>query len=166
MPVPSLVSICQSKVLQQSASIQDIGSTPYHLIEPLLRRKTAKSVKTIEDSSPQVRSESDRIWYFLLERDFSDKPRSRDNCRELYAKYESEHQSQFSQVETKLKMMKRKLIQQKSKVKQISVLPVSQRKQQQLHARTHVSKPTYKSSLLEKARLVNKQRAQNFKRTH
>lgn len=163
--VPSLVSLCQSKCLQYCSVISDVGTTPYHLVEPILKRKSAKALKAIEDKSNQIGDNSVRIWTFLIQRDFSDRPTQQGQVlgRQLYDKYEAQLSNQLVQVTSNLKQMQRQLSKNKSKVKQIPILP-GVRRPVVRHAVVSRPRAVFKSSILEKARLENKRRVRNFKR--
>lgn len=157
---PSLVSLCQSKCIQCCNLITDVGTTPYHLVEPILKRKSTKALKTIEDKSNQIRDNSDRIWTFMIQRDFSDRPTTYQGItgRKLYDRYEKQLSNQLVQVTSNLKQLQRDLSKKKSKVRQIPTLPVVKR------PRVVQSKTVFKSNMLERARLANKQRLRNFKK--
>lgn len=161
MVVPSLVSLCQSKCFQCCNLISDVGTAPYHLVEPILKRKSAKALKAIEDKSIQIRDNSNRIWTFMIQRDFSDRPITQGGIsgRKLYNNYEIQLSNQLVQVTSNLKQLQRQLSKKKSKVRQIPTLPITKRQRNILP-----NKPVFKSNMLEKARLANKQRLRNFKR--
>lgn len=72
--VQSLFLIALASCYQQASSITDIGSTPYHIIRPVLKRINAKQLSLLEENSPEITPASDEIWASLIEKDFSDRP--------------------------------------------------------------------------------------------
>ncbi|VEU23789.1 DEKNAAC104940 [Brettanomyces naardenensis] len=167
--VLSLVHLARLKCIQNAHIINEIGCTPYHLIEPVLRKKTAKSLKLIEQQSPQIIPYSGPLWQSFIARDFSDRPleqfqvrggkRCRIPARELYEKYLEERDRQRRQAAVTLKQLTRNLTLQKNKhkVKTLDhvILPIRGGRKFEVS-----SNPTFRSSLLEKARHQNKLRCQ------
>ncbi|QPG72935.1 hypothetical protein FOA43_000239 [Brettanomyces nanus] len=169
-----LVNLARLRCLQNSHLINDIGCTPYHLIEPILKKKTAKSLHIIEEHSPQILPYSDPLWRSLIQRDFFDRPleqyqvkngkRSSVPARDLYEKYAEERELQRKQATMTFKQLTRTLNMRKNKrkVKTLDHVIHSSRGPrgtlQLQHSQQHSS--VFKSSLLEKARHQNKIRSQ------
>lgn len=168
--VISLTHLARLKCINNAHLINDIGCTPYHLIEPVLVKKTAKSLKQIEEQSPHLIADSENLWKSLIGRDFPDRPltlavfnngrRVNMKSRKLYDKYINDREIQrknavgnFKQITKNLKDLKNK-----NKVKSIDkFLPVKKQRTPSIP-----KQQPFKSSLLQKARVVNKQRVQNF----
>ncbi|EGW34986.1 uncharacterized protein SPAPADRAFT_58109 [Spathaspora passalidarum NRRL Y-27907] len=72
--VPTLVHLCISCLRKNTSQIQDVGPTPYHLLEPVLERMSAKQLNQLETASPQLIPFSDKLWVKLIEREFPDRP--------------------------------------------------------------------------------------------
>lgn len=72
--VQSLFLIALASCYQQAGSITDVGSTPYHLILPVLKRLNSKQLAILEENSPELTPDTDEIWAALIEKDFSDRP--------------------------------------------------------------------------------------------
>lgn len=167
--VLSLTHLARLKCINNAHLINDIGITPYHLIEPVLMKKTAKSLKQMESNSPQIIADSEPLWKSLLKRDFPDRPENQIilnngkkmniSSRNLYDKYVKEREQQRLNATNNLKQITRNLneIKNKNKVKTLNkILPTNKSKM------VYKSQPVFKSSLLQKARVVNKQRVRNF----
>ncbi|GMG21276.1 unnamed protein product [Ambrosiozyma monospora] len=165
-----LTQICKLKCMQNSHLINDIGSAPYHLVEPILKKKSAKSLKVIESNSPQIIPHSDPLWKSLVERDFSDRPSERTTIkkgkqarvpsRELYDIYSKEREEQRNKAAAKLRLLNKNLSMEKNKTKVKAlnhiVIPTNNKKAQQ----REVINGGFKSSLLQKAKHQNRMRAQ------
>lgn len=166
----SLTHIARLRCINNAHLINDIGSTPYHLIEPVLVKKTAKSLKQIEEQSPHIISDSEKLWKSLISRDFPDRPLTHSvsengrrvnlKSRALYDKYITERDLQRKTAVGNFKQITKSLNDQKNrnKVKSIeNFTPPS---------RSRISsipkQQPFKSSLLQKARVANKQRVRNF----
>jgi hypothetical protein len=174
--VLSLTHIARLKCINNAHIINDIGRTPYHLIKPVLMKKTAKSLKQIEKISPQIILDSEELWKDLLKRDFPDRPINQTilkngeklniSSRNLYDKYSNERENQRKNAIDNYKLITKNLndMKNKNKVKSINkILPMKSSKSQKSHSTNSTSSHhTFKSSLLQKARVANKQRVRNF----
>lgn len=163
----SLTHIARLKCINNAHLINDIGTTPYHLIEPVLMKKTAKSLKQIESQSPQIIKDSEELWKNLVKRDFPDRPINQLNLtsRSLYDKYLVERDNQRKNAVGNLKLMTKKLndMKNKNKVKSINkVLPPMKRTRSVTSNSNNSTTQIFKSSLLQKARVANKQRVRHF----
>ena len=170
----SLTHIARLKCINNAHIITDIGCTPYHLIEPVLKKKTAKSLKQIELQSPQIIADSEELWKELLKRDFPDRPlayitieNGTNNVtipsRQLYDRYLRERELQRQNAVGNLKQITQKLKEMKNKNKLTAIdraLPSGRPKQSFRQAATPTK--VFKSSMLQKARTLNKQRVRNF----
>lgn len=168
----SLTHIARLKCINNAHIINDIGSTPYHLIEPVLMKKTAKSLKQLEAKSPQIISDSEPLWKALIKRDFPDRPNNqtifkngkKNNIpsRILYDKYLKEREQQRLNAAHNIKQITKNLKEMKNrnKVKALNkVLPSNKPK---LNYSNNNNTHVFKSNLLQKARVLNKQRVRNF----
>lgn len=177
--VLSLTHISRLKCINNAHFINDIGTTPYHLIAPILMKKTAKSLKQIEYDSPQIMHDSEPLWKALIKRDFPDRPlnqttlkngkKSNISSRTLYDKYLNDRERQRENAANNLKKIVRNLndLKNKNKVKAINkVLPTNKRKLTNNQINGNKNSRIFKSSLLQKARIVNKQRVRNFQQTN
>ena len=175
--VLSLSHIARLKCINCAHLIDDIGTAPYHLIEPILMKKTAKSLKQMEIKSPQIIPESEKLWETLLKRDFPDRPliqfsnlnngeRIKMLSRNIYDKYLNEREIQRKNAVGNLKQLNQKLMALKNKNKVIAInkpLPSTKPKFISKNLKNHQSNTkVFKSSLLQKAREVNKQRVRNY----
>lgn len=173
--VLSLTHLARLKCINNAHIINDIGITPYHLIEPVLMKKTAKSLRNIESMSPQIISDAEPLWKALVKRDFPDRPDSQIipqngkkvsiSSRNLYDKYVKEREQQRQNAASNLRQITRNLdeIKNKNKVKAINkVLPSNKPRLPYSRGNTNNTGNNFKSSLLQKARVLNKQRVRNF----
>ncbi|KAG7885194.1 hypothetical protein KL938_001451 [Ogataea parapolymorpha] len=162
----SLTQLARIKCIQNAHLINDIGQAPYHLVEPILKKKTAKALRVIEEQSPQIVAHDDPLWQCLIQRDFSERPceqitikngrKTKVPARELYEKYAGERELQRRTATQNLRQITRNLTleRNKNKVKAVDhiVTPKSIRKP------IVVSRP--RSVLLQRAMQQNKMRAQ------
>ncbi|TID29714.1 hypothetical protein CANINC_001727 [Pichia inconspicua] len=168
--VISLTQLARLKCINNAHLINDIGSTPYHLIEPILVKKTAKSLKQIEEQSPHIIADSENLWKLLISRDFPDRPlthpisengrRVNMKSRKLYDKYINDREVQRQNAVGNLKQITKNLnsMKNKNKVKSIdNFLPMKRQR-----VMTLPKQQSFKSSLLQKARVVHKQRVRHF----
>lgn len=70
----TLVELATQKCIQNIYKLSDVGTTPFHLLSPVLERMNAKQLSTIETSSPHLIPLSDSLWPNLIEKDFPDRP--------------------------------------------------------------------------------------------
>lgn len=83
--VQSLFQLALATCVKNAGLIDDVGSTPYHLVRPVLRRLNAKQLSAVEVNSPLVTPETDELWQALIEKDFPDRPLPSTNKRRLIA---------------------------------------------------------------------------------
>lgn len=172
--VLSLTHIARLKCINNAHIINDVGTTPYHLIEPVLLKKTAKSLRQIESVSPQIIADSEPLWKSLVKRDFPDRPVNQTvlrsgkkvnvSSRSLYDKYFSEREAQRQNATNNIKQIVRNLneVKNRNKVKAVNKVFASN-KPRLAHSRPASNQQhPFKSSLLQKARVANKQRVRNF----
>ncbi|KAF6011570.1 hypothetical protein HII13_002034 [Brettanomyces bruxellensis] len=165
---PSLVFLATLKCIENVHLITDVGTTPYHLVEPVLKKKTAKALRQIELKSPHLVSQSDPIWQSLIAREFPNRPlvveqmssgrKVRVPSRQLYEKYAREKEEQQKEATRTFKQLTRLMNKEKEKhkVKTIDHAMLPKRGMRLLG--TSAPKPVFKSRLLEKARHQNKMR--------
>lgn len=72
--IPSLVEIATNKCIHNIAKLDDIGQTPFHLVQPILKKMSSKQLNQIEENSLHLIPNSDAIWINLIEKDFPDRP--------------------------------------------------------------------------------------------
>ncbi|CCE79354.1 Piso0_001411 [Millerozyma farinosa CBS 7064] len=72
--LPKLSEICTKQCIQSVNFLFDIGSTPFHLLKPILQKMNAKQLQQVESKSPQIMPESDILWSALVEKEFPDRP--------------------------------------------------------------------------------------------
>ncbi|CAX44615.1 conserved hypothetical protein [Candida dubliniensis CD36] len=72
--LPSLVDISLLKIKKHIHSLTDIGTTPYHLLEPVLQQIPAKQLNELELNCQQLLPYSDKLWMKLIQKDFPDRP--------------------------------------------------------------------------------------------
>jgi len=167
---PSLVSLATLKCIENVHLVTDVGITPYHLIEPVLRKKTAKSLHQIELKSPHITAQSDPLWQSLIARDFPNRPlvveqikagrKGRMPARQLYEKYVKDKEEQQKEATRTFKQLTRMMNKEKEKHKVKTIDHVVLPRRGARLVNTSAPKTVFKSSLLEKARHQNKMRSQ------
>ncbi|KAI8146455.1 RNA polymerase II transcription factor SIII subunit A-domain-containing protein [Fennellomyces sp. T-0311] len=60
--IKSLVTISQETLARHLDVLDDVGSTPYSLLKPALRKATPKQLLRIEKANPHLVPESDELW--------------------------------------------------------------------------------------------------------
>lgn len=83
--VQTLFQLALATCVQNAGLIDDVGSTPYHIVRPILRRLNAKQLSTVESNSPLVTPDSDELWQTLIEKDFPDRALPNPSKRGLIA---------------------------------------------------------------------------------
>lgn len=130
--VQSLFLIALASCYQQAGSITDVGSTPYHLILPVLKRLNAKQLAALEENSPDLAPDTDELWAALVEKDFADRPLgNRQNMlngpssampnRDLYMQYLRDRERFLESSAERLRYHTQKLKREKSKN---SIVPI------------------------------------------
>lgn len=118
-PGSSLVELATLKCIQYALHIQDVGDTPFALLAPVLVRMSAKQLRSVEEHSPRIKPDLDRIWKTLIEKDFPDRPALPSGVtlyRELYIKYCDDRDEFRARSATRLRKMNEKLKESKSKI--------------------------------------------------
>lgn len=126
--VPLLKAIALQVCVQLAGRITDVGSTPYGLVKPILKKMTLKQLAIVETNSPTVMPESDEVWGLLIEKDFPDRPIHGGTKQELvigeltdmpnralYKKYMEERDIFRASSAQRLRKMTEKLRKEKSK---------------------------------------------------
>lgn len=130
--VQSLFLIALASCYQQAGAITDVGSTPYHLIQPVLKRLNAKQLALLEENSPSLTPESDELWAILTEKDFADRPlggrlkilgqgNSEMPNKDLYMQYAQDRERFLESSAHRLRRITEKLQREKSKN---SIVPI------------------------------------------
>lgn len=127
--VPSLIQLTTAKLLHNISSIHDTGTTPFHLLLPIISRMNAKQLTLIETTSPQLTPDTDQLWYALVEKDFPTRPTPRSlrlledpmPNRTLYLKYIQEQESHRQDLTQRLRKITERLKLQKSANKIVKV---------------------------------------------
>ncbi|KAG2216092.1 hypothetical protein INT45_010240 [Circinella minor] len=60
--IKSLVAISQDILARHLEGLDDVGSTPYSLLKPALRKATPKQLFRIEKANPHLRQECNELW--------------------------------------------------------------------------------------------------------
>ncbi|CAK9438490.1 uncharacterized protein LODBEIA_P27140 [Lodderomyces beijingensis] len=69
----TLLHLSQQCVKRNITRLQDVGTTPYHLLEPVLSAMSAKQLDQLEKLSRQLMPHTDGIWKQLIQKDFPDR---------------------------------------------------------------------------------------------
>ncbi|KAF6043058.1 RNA polymerase II transcription factor SIII (Elongin) subunit A family protein [Candida parapsilosis] len=72
--LPTLLHLSQVCIKRHLSQLQDVGTTPYHLLASILSLMSAKQLDQIETLSTQLTPHSDELWKQLIVKDFSDRP--------------------------------------------------------------------------------------------
>lgn len=126
-----LTVLAKKQCSKYSHLINDIGTAPYHLVESILKKKSADSLRLMEEKSPQIIPYSEPLWQSLLERDFSDRPKTLVNLdgnksnkftsKKLYTNFHEEREKQRVLAVDKVKQITKRLTEGKQKSKVIAI---------------------------------------------
>ncbi|KAI5953410.1 hypothetical protein KGF54_002782 [Candida jiufengensis] len=72
--LPTLLHLSQISIKRHITQLQDVGATPFHLLEPILKLMSSKQLNQLEDLSNQLMPYTDEIWSHLIKKDFPDRP--------------------------------------------------------------------------------------------
>ncbi|KAI3407046.2 hypothetical protein KGF56_000134 [Candida oxycetoniae] len=127
--LPTLLHLSQVCLKRNLTQIQDVGATPYHLLEPVLLLMSSRQLNQLENLSTQLMPQSDKLWKYLIEKDFSDRPLELGLAnanmdmpyKSLYYKY-FEQRDEFRRNSVKrLRHMQQSLMKEKTKNKVVAV---------------------------------------------
>lgn len=94
--------------------ITDVGDAPYDLVEPVLRKMSAKQLVDIEKNSPQIKVRSDDLWRRLIMKDFPDRPVPQSRFRKTYSKYFKEKEAHLQNASIRLREGMKKFEEEKA----------------------------------------------------
>ena len=117
--VLSLVELATLKFIQFPMLVEDVGATPFHLLVPVLERMLAKQLRLLEQKSPHITEDLERIWRLLIRKDFPDRPEvlpTQPSLRKLYDQYVKDREQLRQQSANRLRQMSEELKNKKSKV--------------------------------------------------
>ncbi|KAF9560002.1 hypothetical protein EC968_006380 [Mortierella alpina] len=118
--VPSLKDICLSTLDRYIDLLEDIGDTPYYLIESVLKKCNVKQLTRIELHTEGLSESTDELWYRHATNDFLDfrkQSPTYDHSGEWRSKYETMRQRKEEELEQKIARL-RQSYSQHDKVKQ------------------------------------------------
>ena len=72
--LPTLLHLSQLSIKRHLSQLQDVGTTPYHLLTSVLSLMSAKQLDQLESLSAQLTPHSDELWKQLILKDFPDRP--------------------------------------------------------------------------------------------
>ncbi|KAI5969114.1 hypothetical protein CANMA_001781 [Candida margitis] len=72
--LPTLLHLSQRCIKRHISQLQDVGTTPYHLLASVLSLMSAKQLGQLESLSTQLTPHSDELWKQLIIKDFPDRP--------------------------------------------------------------------------------------------
>lgn len=72
--LPTLLHLSQLCIKRHLSQLQDVGTTPYHLLASVLSLMSAKQLDQLESLSTQLTPHSDELWKQLIVKDFPDRP--------------------------------------------------------------------------------------------
>ncbi|KAK6462154.1 RNA polymerase II transcription factor SIII subunit A-domain-containing protein [Scheffersomyces coipomensis] len=177
--IQSLVSIATQTIAANINYIQDIGTTPYHLLESVLSRMNSKQLNQIETQSPHITIHSDKLWQGLIEKDFPTRPNNLDPIQSqgssmpykaLYYRYTKEREMFQKDSTDRLRKITKKL----EKEKQVNKIIVAKellkdptiRRRPQYHSSTRQTTLPKANTILGKARKDLKNRHLIFPKQH
>ncbi|ORZ15406.1 RNA polymerase II transcription factor SIII subunit A-domain-containing protein [Lobosporangium transversale] len=156
--VPSLKDICLSTLDRYIDLLEDIGTTPYYLIESILRKCNVKQLTRVELHTEGLDEYTDELWYIHAKNDFKAVREGwpeYDESGEWRSKYQAMKQEDEDRLERKRALL-RQAYSQHDKVKQDRRVIMDPN----LRLPKKVTKPSLwsntapkKKSLFEKARL-------------
>ncbi|KAK6434919.1 hypothetical protein LTR95_008893 [Oleoguttula sp. CCFEE 5521] len=110
MPVSSLALMAQRAAIRTLPRIEDVGDTPYELLEPILRRiDNPDHLLKIETNSPHIADKSAPLWQAFITRDIPDGkkkmlyPKNPRSWHKVYRKLRKEEEAKKQSAEDALK---------------------------------------------------------------
>lgn len=171
--LPKLLEICTKQCIQSVNFLFDVGSTPFHLLRPILQKMNAKQLQQVEAKSPQIMPESDVLWSALIEKEFPDRPlivRPRKlggtkvfdsmPMKSLYYRYSDDRESFRKDAEERLRRITHRLKIEKSAKSIVSVPQLL--KDPTVRQRRERNNLENKNSILRKAIKESQNRALMF----
>lgn len=128
--VPTLLHLSQQCIKRHVFQLLDVGTTPYHLLEPVLAMMSAKQLDQLELSSTQLLPYSDKLWRSLIIKDFPDRPPDIGPLEDvgetmpyksLYNKYVKERDEFRKNSRKRLQHMQKSLKKEKQKNQVVAV---------------------------------------------
>ncbi|KAF9330039.1 hypothetical protein BG006_006972 [Podila minutissima] len=107
--VPSLREACLSTLERYIDLIEDIGATPFYLIESVLRKCNAEQLARIEDHTEDLHESTDELWYLLATNEYktlrerSPQYNQSGDWRSNYEAAKQEEKERFERVGAKLR---------------------------------------------------------------
>nr|OQO16413.1 hypothetical protein B0A51_16409 [Rachicladosporium sp. CCFEE 5018] len=109
MPVSSLALMAQRAATRTLSRIEDVGDTPYDLLEPILRRiDNPDHLLKIETNSPHIADKSAPLWQAFIIRDIPDGkkkmlyPKNPRSWHKVYRKLRREEEAKKKSAEDAL----------------------------------------------------------------
>ncbi|KAK6434360.1 hypothetical protein LTR95_009458 [Oleoguttula sp. CCFEE 5521] len=109
MPVSSLALMAQRAAIRTLPRIEDVGDTPYELLEPILRRiDNPDHLLKIEANSPHIADRSAPLWQAFIIRDIPDGkrkmlyPKNPRSWHKVYRKLRREEEAKKKSAEDAL----------------------------------------------------------------
>lgn len=171
--LPKLLEICTKQCIQSVNFLFDVGSTPFHLLKPILQKMNAKQLQQVEAKSPQIMPESDMLWSALVEKEFPDRPltvrprklgvtKGFDSMpmKSLYYRYSDDRDSFRKDAEERLRSITHRLKIEKSAKSIVSVPQLL--KDPTVRRRRERNNMENKNSILRKAIKESQNRALMF----
>jgi RNA polymerase II transcription factor SIII (Elongin) subunit A len=146
----SLYDQAKRQCMRYSHVIHDVGTAPFDLVAPILKKMSAKQLAEIENNSPQIKTHSEEVWKKLLERDFGDRSMPTSKFRKTYIKYFKEKEAHLKDASVRLRESMERLKQEKAArtITSLEVDPMAARAQAR---RKMTSNAPAGSKLIQKA---------------
>lgn len=110
----SLYDQAKRQCMRYSHVIHDVGTAPFDLVAPILKKMSAKQLVEIENKSPQIKHHSEQVWKKLVERDFSDRPMPSSKFRKTYIRYFKEKEAHLKDASVRLRESMERLKQERA----------------------------------------------------
>lgn len=132
--VQSLRSLALRGCIRHVNLINNVGSLPFELVEPILKKIKAEQLETIEKNCPQIRANSELLWKRLIETDFTNRVVPGKDFRKTYARYHKEKQKHLNVAKQRLRlnMMQQEKEKEAKKTIQLQKDPIAERKKQRV----------------------------------
>ncbi|KAK3840991.1 MAG: RNA polymerase II transcription factor SIII subunit A-domain-containing protein [Linnemannia gamsii] len=159
--VPSLKDLCLSTLDRYVDLLDDIGTTPYYLIESVLRKCNVKQLTRVELHTEGLSEETDELWYNHALNDFESLRKQKpayDQSGEWRTKYQTmkkEEEEKYARISARLRQNYSQYDQEKQERRVILDPTLRPKKPLRQSGSSSWSTPTppKKKSLFEKARM-------------
>jgi len=104
--VPRLFDQCIQVLKEHVDEIDEVGSLPFDILEPVLIQACPKTLMHIEDCNPYLMEDTAELWEKFVKKTFRNKQREEmESWREMYERCEIEREAKLDQLKGRVKQI-------------------------------------------------------------